>query len=322
MNIKTAVKSSSISQIAVFILLFLSTITVNVLAAPGRGIPDQLTEIRVILAEIQAMQAQLDAKLDTLESGVNANDVALALAHTKLDMVGLSVNEVFESVNSTEITTELCFTMQHSFAAKIGGQGEIGVGWPNVLDAKLALAVEGSSDIGVGLGNEICIQVPLYSVYVEQDESWLLPLVKDQLDDLFSTVTVAAQTVVPVMGSLYAITLPPPSAVTGVIDEIIFDPAKMFDFNTFEPLIPPLMSQIIAEAPSVAEAVILDPCGALSKAPIIGDLPPETYNWICVLEPDETLKLIRAVSGTLDGLCHLLFPVFSGPALCHGIFHP
>ncbi|MCH7869307.1 MAG: hypothetical protein IH881_16560 [Myxococcales bacterium] len=268
-----------------------------------------MSEIRAMLADMRTMQARLDAKLNTLQSSADSTSESLNLAHTKLDMVDSSIIEVFESVNSVEVTTQVCMSAEFATSVGLGEHGEAGVGWPNVLDAKLVVQEDAGLALATGLGQEICIQIPLYSVFVEGQLA-ISPGAKNQLDELIALVSQPALNQAAVVGEIYYQTVPSPSAVTGVFEDLILaalpggDPTIMIDPATYDPLVPPLMKTAIAFAPLIVEAAINDPCASIQQLDVLNLTTAAAFDPVCSIAADATFQAVTTIDSVLRiGLC-------------------
>jgi hypothetical protein len=275
---------------------------------PGeQSVPVQLLMIRDTLAE---MEGRLSDKLDNIQTGVNGNSTALGHIQTGVDSNGAALGglsgqlddrflELMESVNSVEVTTQICLSAEFVAEMGLGEHGEAGVGWPNVLDAKLTIVEDAGLKLGSGLGEEICIQIPLYSLFVEGQ--LIMPTdAETQLNDLITTVSQPAMNSVVLMSYLYQQTLPPPSAVTGVIEEMIEaaltgDPKDLIDPETYYPLVPPLMEELIVAAPAIVESVINDPCAAIKSIDLLNLAAGTEFDAVCGYAADATLKVLEFI---------------------------
>jgi hypothetical protein len=258
-----------------------------------QSVPVQLRMIRDTLAE---MEGRLTDKLDNIQTGVDDNGAALGGLSNQLDARFL---ELMKSVNSVEVTTQVCLSAEFAAELGLGEHGEAGVGWPNVLDAKLTIVEDAALKLGSGLGEEICIQIPLYSLFVEGQ--LIMPTdAETQLNDLITTVSQPAMDSVVLMSYLYQQTLPPPSAVTGVIEEMIEaaltgDPKDLIDPETYYPLVPPLMEELIVAAPAIVESVINDPCAAIHSIDLLNLTTAPEFDAVCGYAADATLKVLEFI---------------------------
>ena len=299
-----------------------------------QSVPVQLRIIRDTLAE---MEARLATQLDDIQTGVTANSTALSThdsaMHERLDMVDsdnesnsialadLSAQlddrffELLESVNSVEVTTQVCMSAEFAAEIGIGEHGEAGVGWPNVLDAKLIIQEDAALKVGSGLGQELCIQIPLYSVFVE-GQLVISQDAADQLDELIELVSQPALNAVTLAAEVYYQTVPSPSAVLGVFDELINaalfgDPKIIIDPATYEPLIPPLMASAIAAAPDIVEGVINDPCGTLHQLDVLHLTTADEFNAVCGIAVDASLVVLNTIDDIVKtGMCIISFGAY------------
>ena len=289
-----------------------------------QSVPVQLRMIQNTLAD---MEGRLTGKLDNIQTGVDSNSTALGNIQTGVDnnataLGGLSTQlddrfiELMESVNSVEVTTEVCLSAEFAAEIGIGEHGEAGVGWPNVLDAKLTIVEDAALKLGSGLGEEICIQIPLYSLFVEGQ--LVMPTdAESQLNELITLVSQPAMNSVVLMSYIYQQTLPPPSAVTGVLEEMILaalpggHPEILIDPATYYPLIPPLMEEAIVAAPAIVESVIEDPCSAIQSIDLLNLTTAPEFDVVCGIAADASYQFLKTIDGILRfGMCVATFGAY------------
>ena len=125
-----------------------------------QSVPVQLRLIREYLV---VMEERLGTQMTDMEGRLSTQmtDMEGRLDDTLLTLQ-LTADEIYDVVTAVNIdmTTTLCFDLNVAHEESVGGHGEFGVGWPNVLDAKAVFEAAGSYGFGVGMGNQICIQVP------------------------------------------------------------------------------------------------------------------------------------------------------------------
>jgi hypothetical protein len=129
---------------------------------------------------------------------------------------------------------------------------------------------------------------------------------ENQFNELINLVSQPAMDSVVLMSYLYQQTLPPPSAVTGVIEEMIEaalpggDPKIMIDPATYYPLIPPLMEEIIVAAPAIVESIINDPCGAIHSIDLLNLTTAPAFDDVCGFAADATFQIVKALGQFLE----------------------
>jgi len=271
-----------------------------------QSVPVQLRLIRASLVDLSnqmsAMEASLNGKISDVQSSVN-------VGNGKLDVLQTSADSIYDVVTSVDITmtTEVCFDAAVYNEYSIGGHGEFGVGWPNVLDAKLAVEADGGYGAGVGIGNQICIQVPLYSVESN------VPLFTNtgEFDDLIAAIAMPAQNVVPLIGEVYTALMPTPAealqAVENVITAATTKPEDLLRPDiVLDPIVPQILKDFVTKAPDIIEGAVLDPCGTFANSPLGAQLAPSTYDWICLLDPDETQQALDTIVGVVNSILPLV----------------
>ena len=282
-------------------------------AAPTKdpvGTPQQLEEI---LAALVVMQTQLD----NLQAGINQNsgsvDELATQIQTRTDAAYSSSGEIFESVNSVEVTTELCFDSSLVKSLDLGGHGALGVGWSDVLELKAIGQVEAAGNFELGLGHETCIQVPLYSVYWPELE---IPAGEgDSLYPLVSNHALGAQVTLSTMDFVYNQVVPVALGAPEVFETVSLaltssdfdDRKKLLDVATFVPMMPPMVTVALDIAPAVALDIYLDACTHVANHPLMATVDPLAYDWICFLEPDAQIKALEDLGTVVDAI---FFPLW------------
>ena len=263
-------------------------------------------KIEAIRAAVVDIQAQLNA----MQAGIgqNASDLTALTnqMHEQMDLIDASNNDVFESVNSVEVTTKLCFDSAASLGIKLGGVGEFGANWTKVLHVEAAFELDEFWDLGMGVGNELCIDVPLYSVYwpeleVSQSEGELLyPVI-----DGFSLV---GRGTLPLVGQVSEQVLPPPESVRNVLQAVELaatsgnpdDVRALLKPATYLPMTPPLVATMIESAAILVIDAVIDPCGVIEDSPLFAGIPPATYNWMCFMDPNATMSILKTIADVVD----------------------
>lgn len=294
--------------------------------------PPENPQYQSVPVQLELIRSHLEALESLMTERFNAIDQKLEGMDTKLSDIDAALEEIFVSVNSVELTTTLCFKTGLDRKDLLGAEAQLGVGWKEVVDIDVTANVSGAFELGLGVSNDVCVEIPLYSVFNNQ-QLVLSPVVEAQLEGLIEGLMLASADVVPIIGTVYAATMPPLDNVVtfvqdnflaavppipGVLDNPHYDPfynpAVLLDINTYVPLIPPLQQQLLAEVPGLIQTAVLDPCQALRDAPVIGPvfqnpvLVSQTQ-WLCNIAPDfltGTLIVIEgAVSFIEDAVCFL-----------------
>lgn len=284
-------------------MLMLSTSAWAVRGEVPDGVTDQLEQVRAVLTGMQE-------QLDEMQNGIGENASDLDALETEIgaqmDLIDISNNDVFEAVNSAEVTTKLCFDTSAAMGLKLGGVGEFGASWTKVLHVEAAFELDEFWNLDMGVGSEVCIQVPLYSAYlpeheVSQDEGEKL----DLLTEGFSSLGRANAFVV---GSVSEQILPPAQSVRDVLQAVedaltSTDPAaarKLLSPATYTPMTPPLLTTMINTAAVLVLDAVIDPCGAIESSPLFAGIPADTYNWMCFMEPNATMQILKVIADVAD----------------------
>ncbi|MCU7836263.1 MAG: hypothetical protein KZQ83_13560 [gamma proteobacterium symbiont of Taylorina sp.] len=151
-------------------------------------------------AQMTTMEVNLSDQMDTME--VNLSDQMTTMdsdLKAELDYLYIEV-----TTDYIELTTELCFDLGIGLEGKIGAEGELGAGW--TLGANVKITAKGDAGLagGLGLGNEVCINVPLYSV-----ASMPTPFTATgDFDELVGYIAWPSQQLVPMIADLYTTIMP------------------------------------------------------------------------------------------------------------------
>ena len=245
------------------------------------SVPQQLQVLQDTLAQMQAeraaMEVRLNERLTSLQSSANDLQGSADALQTTANAIQTKADEIFGVVTEVniEMTTQLCFNGGAKFEGGVGIHDEVGIGWPNVLSAKAILQGEGGFSGELGVQNEICIQVPLYSV------PSIHPLFTNggEFDDLIAGLALPSQTIVPIIADVYTALMPTPDesllamgnvteASTGynVYTGIFSSPnpiALLRPDILLEPVIPQVAKDFVTYAPQALDAALADPCIAL-----------------------------------------------------------
>jgi len=293
-----------------------------------QSVPVQLRLIRgnlVLMEErlsqqMTDMEGRLDSTMADIQSSVN-------VGNGKLDVLQSSADDIYDVVTAVnvELTTTLCLDEGVTGALDGGAHGEFGVGWPNVLDAKAILQGNAGFAVGVGVGNQICIEIPLYSVASNLELLNSTNWDTTEFDEMVAFVGGAAQTVMPFYAAIYGELMPTPAQAIEALDNVI---SASTGFNIYDgkvypgdvdlemlahpdlmldPIIPPFIDAFIANAPSVALQVVNDPCGALRKSPLGSALDIPELNWLC----KANAKAINDIFGWLEEVYSWVKAIFN-----------
>lgn len=294
--------------------------------------PPAVPQNQSVPVQLELIRNQLEALESMMTERFNNIDQKLEGMDTKLTGIDEALEEIFVSVNSVDLTTTLCFKSGLDRKDQLGAEAQLGVGWKEVVDVDVTANVSGVFELGLGVGNDVCIEIPLYSVFNNQ-QIVLSPAVETQLEGLITGLMMASADVVPIIGTVYAATMPPLDEVVNFVQENIlaavppipdvldnphydpfYNPAALLDLNTYVPLIPPLQAQLLAEVPALIETAVLDPCQALRDAPVVGPvfqnptLVAQTQ-WLCNIAPDFLTGTLIVIDGAVsfieDAVCFL-----------------
>jgi len=242
--------------------------------------------------------------------GKNANDLEdlTKQMHDQMDLIDTSTEEVFQSVNSVELTSKLCFDSSAALGIKLGGVGEFGASWTKVLHAEVALELDEFWNLDTGVGSEFCIQVPVYSVYWPELE--VSPSEGALLHPLIAGTSGPGRYNLPILGLVSEQVLPPPESVRNVLEAVELamtsgnpaDARKLLSPATYTPMMPPLLTTMITAGAELVLGAVIDPCGAIESNPLFTGIEPVTYNWMCILDPDETMQIIVTIANVADVL--------------------
>ena len=267
------------------------------LAKSNAGNPEIIAQIGIVkqtLAELgnklDALDEKLDAqgvdlnlKLDALDTKLDAQEDDL---NVKLAALGGDLDFLVEDAESQEkditISNTLCFSAAAYKAFEIGVHAEAGVGWPNVLDAKLVAEIDAKAiGIDINLSEQICIEVPLYKVASA-------PLAEfnntQDFDALIADIVAPSQAIIPIVATLYTAVMPSKAEAMQATANVI-EAATGFDILTgitgpphlenflhpeimFAPVISESFQKFVAFVPNAVATMATDPCQALMDSPL------------------------------------------------------
>jgi len=282
------------------------------------GVPQQVEEIRAILEDMQAQLSEMQGGVVQNSAGV---EELSAQMKQRMDSTYASSGEVFESVNSVEVTTELCFDTKLVKSLELGGHGALGVGWSDVLELKAIGQVDAVGNFELGLGQVSCIQVPLYSVYWPELE--MTPAEGESLHALISNHALGAQATLSTMEFVYNQVIPVAEGAAKVFETVDLalnstdpdDKKKLLDVGTYTPMMPPMVTKALEVAPAVALDIYLDACTHVAAHPLMTSVDSSYYDWICFLEPDVQLKALQDLKVVIDAIYFPLWCV-THPLAC------
>lgn len=231
-------KRSALLSVTVFFLVFFSGVAGAAPPEPekGNGVPQYMAgefeEVKRLLEVNAAKMDALNAELLRVESRLQG-DIATAKIEI-MNHVASEIGQATEAIkddlglllnDDIEMTTEFCFDLGAAWDWAYTGKLAGGLGWEAVLkgEASLELATPGIlpfpyfalpivPSLNAGVGNAICITVPLYST-----ESGALLIAEDDIDtesfdNFVQVVASPAQTLVPLIADVFGEVFPAPEA--------------------------------------------------------------------------------------------------------------
>lgn len=232
-------KRRALLSVSVFILVFASGVSNAAPPDPdkGNGVPQYMAVefemVKQMLAENAAKMDALNAELLRVESQLQG-DIAAAKIEI-MNHVATEIGQATEVItydlglllnDDIEMTTEFCFDLGAAWDWAYTGKLAGGLGWEAVLkgEASLELATPGIlpvpflgglpivPSLNAGVGNAICITVPLYST-----ESGELLIAEDDINtesfnNFVQVVASPAQTLVPLLADVFGEVFPAPEA--------------------------------------------------------------------------------------------------------------
>lgn len=297
-----------------------------------QSVPVQLRLIRThldqITAQVTAFEGRLTTQMTALEDNMNGRLSTLQLSADNLqgrtDALQLTADDIYDVVTEVNIdmTTQLCFDAGAKFEGTVGIHDEAGIGWPNVLSAKAIVQGEGGFGGELGVVNQICIQVPLYSVASNQ------PLFTNgqEFDDLIAALALPSQSVVPIIADVYTALMPTPdeafqamgnvtrastgydvyTGITGYPNPIeLLRPDVLLD-----PIIPQAARDFVNYAPTAVADALLDPCGTLENTPIGAALKGRPdIEFLCSAQANALQSIIPVINGAVDIINDVVDPL-------------
>lgn len=288
-----------------------------------QSVPVQLTLIQDYLVLMEAnlsqqmtdMEVRLDSTMADIQGSVDDSNAALGILNAK-------ANEIITTLNTPviDITTQLCLDESVMAAMAGGAQGEFGVGWPNVLDAKVAINGEAGFGVEVGVGNQICIQIPLYSV--DSNETFLnyLDFDTQEFDDMVASYAAGAQLTVPIFAEIYGELMPTPEEAVEALDNYLIAGAGFSVMGRpldtwgpealatphllLEPVIPDIFEKFVLEIPAIVDAAVADPCKGLEDSPlgVVIDTTDPVYSWFCDTTSEALTVGVESIAFVINGI--------------------
>jgi len=288
-----------------------------------QSVPVQLRLIRenlVLMEERLSLQmTEMEGRLDSTMADIQSS---VDVGNGKMDVLQASANEIITTLNTPVIgiTTQLCLDEKVMAAIAGGAHGEFGVGWPNVLDAKAIINGDAGFGVEVGLGNQICIEIPLYSV--DSDETFLdyLDFNTTEFDFMISSVAAGAQLTVPIFAEIYGALMPTPEEAVEAFDNYLiagadysvlgrstslFGPEDLVTPHVLlEPVIPDMFELFIMQIPGLVDYAVAHPCEGLEKSPLgaIIDKTDPAYSWFCDTTSGALSLAVEATNVAVAGI--------------------
>lgn len=286
--------------------------------------------------QMTEMEGRLDSTMADIQSSVD-------VGNGKMVDLQASANEIITTLNTPVIgiTTQLCLDEKVMAAISGGAHGEFGVGWPNVLDAKAVINGDAGFGVEVGLGNQICIEIPLYSV--DSDETFLdyFDFDTTEFDFMVSSYAAGAQLTVPIFAEIYGQLMPTPEEAVEALDNyliagtnfsVLNRPTNLFGPEALvtphvllEPVIPDIFEEFIVQIPGVVDYAVAHPCEGLESSPLgaIIDKTDPAYSWFCKttsgalsLAVDATNVAVEAIRAVVDRVKQIVKCIFELKLIC------
>lgn len=329
---KSHTKLYSLLSVTFFTFMFSAIVFAIPPTNPSeQSIPVQLRLIRVALDNLSVQiidtEGRLTDKLTTLQASSDALQGSTDTLQTSVDDLQVTTGDIYNEVTAVniEMTTQVCFDAAAKFEATVGIHDEVGIGWPNVLSAKAILQGEGGFGGELGVSNQICIHVPLYSV-----ESYDQLLTNGgEFDDLIAAIALPSQAVVPVIAEVYTALMPTPDESLEAMNNVLVA-ATGYDIYTgvtgtpnpvellrpdllLDPIIPQVAKDFVTYAPTAIAAALLDPCGTLEATPLGAALKDrQDVEFLCNAHAGALSGLVTTVNVVNNLILDILDP-FNAP---------
>lgn len=310
-------------SIGIFISLFLSS-TAFAAKPPNPTEQSVPVQLRIIRTHLDQLTTQMTTLEDNMNDRLSALQVSADNLQGSTNAIQLTANDIYDVVTEVniEMTTELCFSAGAKVEGTVGIHDEAGIGWPNVLSAKATLQGEGGFGGELGVANQICIQVPLYSVASIQ------PLFTngDEFDDLIAALALPSQAVVPIIADVYTALMPTPDEAFQAIGNVT-RASTGYDVYTgiagkpnpiellrpdvlLDPIIPDAAREFVNYAPIAVADALLDPCGTLENTPIGFALKDrQDIAFLCNAHADALQAIIPVINGAVDIINDVVDPL-------------
>ena len=277
------------------------------------SLSDKISAMKSALSDqTSAMQEALSNQLSNVQIALSARLEGIGklqgIEYDKLDSLLKTVSKMNETVsemddyveNYVTMSAQLCFDLSAGGGVDGNVQGELGVGWGEAVDAKVAAQLVGDINAAVGLSQQVCIDVPLYAVDTDP------PIFDDtaEFDTLVSQIGTVSQNIVPAVAQAYTVLMPTPEqAVQALTNITSATPEELRNpYALLQPIIPPVIDDFVQNtAVDLAEAVMNEPCSVLSESPL-GPALDQLPDWLCTLNPDSLYALVNSVDaiGMID----------------------
>lgn len=270
-------------------------------------LPDEakIELIRAAIVEIQAQLDQMQTEIGQNSSGVEALATQM---QERMDSAQNSSGEIFESVNSVELKNELCFDARLIKSLELGGHAALGLGWSDVLELKAIGQLDVFGDFNLGLGHVVCIEVPLHSAYKPELE--LLPGEGESLHPLISNSALGAQVSMSTLEFVYNQVKPVAEGAVDVAEAVNTalttghpdDMKKLVAVETYTPLMPPMIINMIEVAPLVALDLYIDACTHIGNHPLMAGVNSSAYDWMCLMDPQAQMLALQALNTAVNAV--------------------
>lgn len=237
------------------------------LADLERRLSDQISDVETNLSDqLTDAESNLSTQLDGVQAGVDSNNQTLQ------DILGVV------TAANVDITTELCLDQGILANLSGGGHGLIGAGWDEVLDVEANLSIDAIFGAEVGIGNQLCIQVPLYQVASAEPLSDILDFDTSEFDMMLAGVAAGARSVVPTFAAVYTALAPTPEEAAMALENVILA-VEAGDIQALtrpdillEPVIPDFLEQLVAGAPQLLADFAASPCTSINNLSPLGTI--------------------------------------------------
>ncbi|MCU7834749.1 MAG: hypothetical protein KZQ83_05770 [gamma proteobacterium symbiont of Taylorina sp.] len=239
-------------------------------------------QLRLIRAHLDEMTDQMTTMDKTLKAKMDEIEVRRDEKFIEVQATADNIHHEVTAVN-IEMTTQLCFDASAKMERNVGVAAEVGVGWDAVLTVHGTVQGDGGFGSELSVSNQICIEVPLYSV-----ESYdQLFTSGEDLDGLIAALAYPSQAVVPVIAEVYTALMPTPDQAFEALGNVTeastgYDiysgtspsPRKFYPADLLKPdlLLDPIKPQFVKDfeeyAPTAVDIALNDPCSALAATPI------------------------------------------------------